>query len=123
MHYNAVTPDEFRAFGFPGADELGNMWQFKRDFEVAFRARRDLSARARAAPGHGEFRHLAQGEPGPHPGGAGRLTLVLREILNWLLKLTLVAVCLPAVVRAEDARGLPQHLGDTGLYVAGSLCR
>ena len=46
---------------------------------------------------------------------------MLRELLNWVLKLTLVAVCLPAVVRAEDARGLPQHLGDTGLYVAGSL--
>ncbi len=46
---------------------------------------------------------------------------MLRELFNWLLKLTLVAVCLPAVVRAEDARGLPQHLGDTGLYVAGSL--
>jgi len=42
-----------------------------------------------------------------------------REFLNWLLKLTLLAVYLPAVVRAEDARGLPQHLGDTGLYVAG----
>ena len=45
--YNAVTPDAFRAFGFPGADELGNMWQFKRDFERAYCARRDL-ARARA---------------------------------------------------------------------------
>jgi uncharacterized protein YbjT (DUF2867 family) len=45
--YNAVTPDAFRAFGFPGAIELGNMWQFKRDFEAAYLARRDLS-RARA---------------------------------------------------------------------------
>jgi hypothetical protein len=45
--YNAVTPESFRAFGFPGADELGNMWQFKRDFEAAYRARRDLR-RARA---------------------------------------------------------------------------
>lgn len=44
-----------------------------------------------------------------------------RSILNWLLKLTLVAACLPAVLRAQDARGLPQHLGETGLYVAGSL--
>jgi len=45
--YNAVTPDQFRGLGFPGADELGNMWQFKRDFEAAYCARRDL-ARARA---------------------------------------------------------------------------
>ena len=32
VRYNAVTPDEYRAFGFPGADDLGNMFQFKRDF-------------------------------------------------------------------------------------------
>jgi len=44
---DAVTPDEFRAFGFDGAVELGNMWQFKRDCEAAYLARRDL-ARARA---------------------------------------------------------------------------
>src|SRR5262249_21039868 len=33
--YNPVSADEFRAFRFDGAEELGNMWQFKRDFEVA----------------------------------------------------------------------------------------
>lgn len=44
-----------------------------------------------------------------------------REGLNWLLKLALAVACLPAALRAEDARGLPQHLGDTGLYVAGSI--
>jgi uncharacterized protein YbjT (DUF2867 family) len=32
VRYNAVTPDRYRAFGFPGADDLGNMFQFKRDF-------------------------------------------------------------------------------------------
>jgi hypothetical protein len=42
-----VTPDAYRASGFPGAIELGNMWQFKRDFEAAYLGRRDLS-RARA---------------------------------------------------------------------------
>jgi uncharacterized protein YbjT (DUF2867 family) len=31
--YNNVTPDTFRSFGFPGADDLGNMFQFYRDFE------------------------------------------------------------------------------------------
>jgi uncharacterized protein YbjT (DUF2867 family) len=41
--YNAVTPEAFRALGFPGAVELGNMWQFKRDFEAAYLGRRDLS--------------------------------------------------------------------------------
>jgi uncharacterized protein YbjT (DUF2867 family) len=31
--YNAVDPDTYRGFGFPGADELGNMFQVDRDFE------------------------------------------------------------------------------------------
>lgn len=33
IRYNEVTPEAFRAFGFPGADDLGNMFQFFRDFE------------------------------------------------------------------------------------------
>jgi len=36
VRYNAVTPDIYRGFGFPGADDLGNMFQFKRDFQEAF---------------------------------------------------------------------------------------
>src|SRR4051794_27775815 len=31
--YHAVEPDAYRSFGFPGADEIGNMFQFYRDFE------------------------------------------------------------------------------------------
>jgi len=34
--YNAVTPEQYRGFGFPGAEDLGNMFQFKRDFEEYF---------------------------------------------------------------------------------------
>jgi uncharacterized protein YbjT (DUF2867 family) len=34
--YNAVTPEQYRGFGFPGAEDLGNMFQFKRDFEDYF---------------------------------------------------------------------------------------
>ena len=30
--YNAVPPEVYRSFGFPGAEDLGNMFQFKRDF-------------------------------------------------------------------------------------------
>jgi len=33
VKYNAVTPEAFRAFGFPGADDLGNMFQFNSEFE------------------------------------------------------------------------------------------
>jgi uncharacterized protein YbjT (DUF2867 family) len=31
--YNAVSPEQFRKFGFPGADDLGNMFQFNSEFE------------------------------------------------------------------------------------------
>jgi uncharacterized protein YbjT (DUF2867 family) len=34
--YNAVDPDVYRGFDFPGADEMGNMFQFKRDFEADY---------------------------------------------------------------------------------------
>ena len=34
--YNPVTPDTYRSFGFPGADDLGNMFQFYRDFNDDF---------------------------------------------------------------------------------------
>lgn len=40
--YNAVEPDVFRSFGFPGAEDLGNMFQFKRDFEDYFVGARNL---------------------------------------------------------------------------------
>jgi len=33
VRYNNVSPEAYRGFGFPGADDLGNMFQFKRDFE------------------------------------------------------------------------------------------
>ncbi len=34
--YNAVSPAAYRGFGFPGAEDLGNMFQFKADFETYF---------------------------------------------------------------------------------------
>lgn len=36
VRYNNVTPDAYRKFGFPGAEDLGNMFQFQRDFEKDF---------------------------------------------------------------------------------------
>jgi uncharacterized protein YbjT (DUF2867 family) len=42
VRYNAVDPEVFRGFGFPGADDLGNMFQFNRDFAVDFARPRDL---------------------------------------------------------------------------------
>jgi uncharacterized protein YbjT (DUF2867 family) len=43
VRYNAVSFDTYRGFGFPGADDLGNMFQFKHDFEKDFRAPRDIA--------------------------------------------------------------------------------
>jgi uncharacterized protein YbjT (DUF2867 family) len=36
VKYNSVPPEVYRGFGFPGAEDLGNMFQFKRDFEEYF---------------------------------------------------------------------------------------
>jgi len=41
--YNAVPPEVYRGFGFPGAEDLGNMFQFKRDFETEYCAARSLA--------------------------------------------------------------------------------
>jgi len=45
--YNDVDPDAYRSFGFAGADEMGNMFQFKRDFESDYAGARD-TAKVRA---------------------------------------------------------------------------
>ncbi|MEI6667203.1 MAG: NmrA/HSCARG family protein [Acidobacteriota bacterium] len=41
--YNYVPPEVYRTFGFPGADDLGNMFQFNRDFANECCAARDLT--------------------------------------------------------------------------------
>ena len=43
VRYNAVTPAQYRGFGFPGADDRGNMFQFKQEFAREFAAPRDPS--------------------------------------------------------------------------------
>jgi len=40
--YNDVPPEVYRGFGFPGADDLGNMFQFNRDFEQDFCGARNI---------------------------------------------------------------------------------
>ena len=40
--YNNVSPETYRGFGFPGADDLGNMFQFYRDFEEDCNRVRDV---------------------------------------------------------------------------------
>ena len=42
VKYTPLEPDVYRGFGFPGADELGNMFQIDRDFEKEVLAARDI---------------------------------------------------------------------------------
>lgn len=41
--YNDISPDDYRNLGFPGAADLGNMFQFKRDFNEYFCGARDIA--------------------------------------------------------------------------------
>ena len=42
VRYNAISPAVFRSLGFPGAEDLGNMMQFKRDFESMYCGARSI---------------------------------------------------------------------------------
>lgn len=47
VRYHAVTPEQYRGFGFQGAEDLGNMFQLKRDFNDAYcRARETAVAKS-----------------------------------------------------------------------------
>lgn len=41
--HQAVPPAVYRSFGFPGADDLGNMFQYKAEFEAEYCGARSLS--------------------------------------------------------------------------------
>ena len=43
VDYVPIEPAQYRALGFPGAEDLGNMWQFKRDFNERYRVARDVN--------------------------------------------------------------------------------
>lgn len=51
VRYQNVSFAAFRAFGFPGADDLGNMFQFKHDFEDYYCGARSLSVSRSLHPG------------------------------------------------------------------------
>jgi uncharacterized protein YbjT (DUF2867 family) len=51
VRYVAIRPEEYRALGFPGADDLGNMFQFKAEFEKEFCGARDLAFSRGLHPG------------------------------------------------------------------------
>lgn len=56
VRYNAITPAQFRGFGFPGAEDLGNMFQFNTEFAADFCRVRDLAATRALNPALQTFR-------------------------------------------------------------------
>jgi uncharacterized protein YbjT (DUF2867 family) len=58
--YNSVSPEVYRKFGFPGAEDLGNMFQVKRDFEKEYCADRDLKLSRSLNPELLTFRKWAE---------------------------------------------------------------
>ena len=42
VRYNEVSPEVYRSFGFPGAEDMGNMFQFKRDFADVYTGARSV---------------------------------------------------------------------------------
>ena len=50
VRYNVVTPEQYRGFGFPGAEDLGNMFQFYAEFEAAFMKARPVEVARRLNP-------------------------------------------------------------------------
>ena len=43
VNYNEVPASVYRSFGFPGAEDLGNMFQFNADFDMEFCGARDVN--------------------------------------------------------------------------------
>ncbi len=50
IRYNDVPPEVYRGFGFPGADDMGNMFQYKRDFNDVYCGARNLGLARSLAP-------------------------------------------------------------------------
>ncbi len=50
VRYNDVPPEVYRSFPFAGADDMGNMFQFKRDFEPQYVAARSIEFSRRLNP-------------------------------------------------------------------------
>ena len=54
--YNPVTPEAYRGFGFQGAEDLGNMFQIKQEFNDEFRAPRSVERSRQLNPELQDFR-------------------------------------------------------------------
>ncbi len=66
--YVAMDPANYRALGFPGAEDLGNMFQYKVECNDAFRGARDVAAARRLNPELLSFRDWLAGHAGELKG-------------------------------------------------------
>lgn len=55
VRFNDVPPEVYRSFGFPGADDMGNMFQFYRDFDKAVNSMRSVEGSRALYPGLQSF--------------------------------------------------------------------
>jgi uncharacterized protein YbjT (DUF2867 family) len=67
IQYNAVEPAVYRTFGFPGAEDIGNMFQVYRDFAKPMLAARDVSAAQSLNPSLQSFDDWLQRNKGGIP--------------------------------------------------------
>ena len=51
VRHQAVSPDTYRSFGFPGADDLGNMFQFKAEANAMYTGNRPVALSRELHPG------------------------------------------------------------------------
>lgn len=55
VQYQSIAPQAYRELGFPGADDLGNMFQFNHDFAADFCAARSVEATRALYPALQDF--------------------------------------------------------------------
>ena len=67
VRYNSVPHEVYRGFGFPGADDLGNMFQFKCDFEEYFSGVRSPSFARSLNPSLQDFKMWVTQNKGAFP--------------------------------------------------------
>jgi uncharacterized protein YbjT (DUF2867 family) len=56
VYYNSISPATYRSFGFPGAEDMGNMFQFYHDFEEVVNKVRDVEFSRKLNPELQSFR-------------------------------------------------------------------
>ncbi len=61
VRYQDVPPEVYRSFGFPGADDVGNMFQFNRDFNEEFCGVRNPDAARALHPAMQTFEQWLKG--------------------------------------------------------------